>query len=273
MDTRLSLLLVLLVAVLEVWLFTMTTTNRRALALMEHVLFLHYLVLYLLAWYISTRAGYLSKPKTVARLAFVTIILVSVQWLVFLRVFLRVLLGVVFVDQELTYITSISNTCLSIIIFTSTALVVIDVLALLVRKILWGGVEWNKIMPVNSDIQLRSSLGFFISVALTVCWLCGHVMFHSGEVDHPSPGACTKSERDDHSSAFGHPPGWVQGWASAAAHRGGGEYAGGGCSGDYGRSGGGWQRAEPLSCPTASELHQVQIWSLCHRCVYGEMLL
>ena len=183
--TRLSLLFLLLVAVVEVWVFTRETVNRRVKALRLHVFALQELLTFLLVWYIWSRVGYLFKPadwfslNSVVRLVFVTILGFAQCCII---------LGVVFVGQEPAYVTSISNACLGIVIFMFTALVVTDALSLLVRKLLCRGVEWKKLMSANSEIQLRTSLALLISVALTFAGFVGISRFTVERLTIPVQG-------------------------------------------------------------------------------------
>ena len=128
----LSLLFLLLVAVVEVWVYYMER-NRRVKALRIHVFTLQELGVSLLSWYIWKRVRRFFKSGN----SFSVSTLVRAVVLLFLGFsHTAIVAGLFFVDREPANVTKLGTTCLGVAIFIGASLLGIDIASFSVRKLL-----------------------------------------------------------------------------------------------------------------------------------------
>ena len=180
----LSLLFLLLVVAVEIWVFTMET-NRRLKALRIHFFTIQELVTFLIVWYIWKRVTYIFKSGN--RFSFIS--LIKIAFFVLLGFAqLCIVVGLLFVGQEPAYISSISNTCLGVVIFLFGSLAAVDCLSFIVRKILCRGSQRQDKTTVRAEIQARSLLAFIAAVVLTFTGLVGMSRFTVEKITVPIKG-------------------------------------------------------------------------------------
>lgn len=180
----LSLLFLLLVVAVEVWVFTMET-NRRVKALRIHFFTIQELVTFLVVWYVWKRVAYIFKSGN----GFSFNSLIKIVFFVLLGFAqICIVVGLLFVGQEPAYISSISNTCLGVVIFLFSSLVAVDCLSFIVRKIFCRGSQWQDKTTVKTEIQLRSLLAFIAAVIFTFTGLVGMSRFTVERVTVPIKG-------------------------------------------------------------------------------------
>ena len=181
--TYLSLLFLLLVAAVEVWVFT-TESNRRVKALKIHFIALQELITFLIVWYIWKRVTYLFKSgnafslSSVVRAAFALLLGFAQAGLV---------VAFVFVGQEPAYVTSISSTCLGVVIFIFTCLVIVDVPSYVVRTVFFRG-SLEATTLVRTEIKWRTLLAFVGAVGLTFAGVIGMSRFTVERLTIPIQG-------------------------------------------------------------------------------------
>ena len=148
-------------------------TNRRVRALRIHVFVVQELAVSAAVWYIWKRITYTFKSgnafsvNTAVRVGCSLILGFSQA---------AIVVGLVFVGREPAYVTRISNTCLGIVIFVSTSLLMTDIVAFSLRKILscasskFTGKEG---LSVKTEIKWRTLVALALAVGLSFAGVVG----------------------------------------------------------------------------------------------------
>ena len=179
-----SLLFLLLLAVVEVWVFCMET-NRRVKALRLHIFTIQELLVSAAAWYIWKRISYILKSgralssTKVVKAAFILLLGFAQMCIV---------AGLVFVNQDPSYITKISNHCLGVVVFIGSCLGIADIISFFVRRIFCRGSRTWKEGTVKMEIKLRTIFALAASLGLTFAGLVGVSRFTVERLTIPIQG-------------------------------------------------------------------------------------
>lgn len=182
--TCISLLFLLLVVVLEIWVFFMET-NRRVKALRLHVIAVQELFVCATSWYIWKRVRYVFKSgnslsiSTAVRIACILLLVFAQACIV---------AGNALVYREPTHLTRISKTCLGVVLFIGTCLAITDVFSLSVRALCCRGNEWREVLSVKTEIKWRTFLALVAAAALTFAGVIGMSQFTVEKLTIPIKG-------------------------------------------------------------------------------------
>lgn len=182
--TYLSLLFLLLVVVIEIWVFCMET-NRRVKALRVHVFTVLELLVWALVWYIWKRVTYIFKSgnalsvSSVVRATFFLLLGFAQACIV---------VGFIFVNREPAYVTKISSNCLGVVILLGTCLGIMDIISFFVRVVVCRGSERKKDVSLKTEIKWRTLLAFVAAVGLSFAGLVGISRFTVEKLKIPIQG-------------------------------------------------------------------------------------
>ena len=160
-------------------------TNRRVKALRIHVFTVQELLVAAGVWYIWKRINYIFRASkalsitTVVRAAFLLLLGFAQACII---------VGLVFVNQEPSYITKTSNHCLGVVIFIGTCLGIADFISFSVRRVFFrGSGAWKK-GTVKTEIKLRTMFALAASLGLSFAGLVGVSQFTIEKLTIPIRG-------------------------------------------------------------------------------------
>ena len=181
----LGLLVLLAVAAVEVWVYSMEG-NRRVRALRLHVLSFHQLLVSAGGWYVWRRVTRVFRPgsnflsASTAVRALLMAVLGSAQ--------LSVMLGLLFVDREPALVTRISSTCIGIAAFLWTSLFLTDLASYCIGKTFFPSIRKGGKRLERSKGKWKLLVALVAAVGLSFGGLLGVAQFTVEKLNIPIRG-------------------------------------------------------------------------------------
>lgn len=181
---HLSLVFLLLVVLLEVWVFYMET-NRRVRALRLHVLTLQELSVTGAVWYTWKRIAYIFKSgntfsaNTIVRGVFFLHLGFSQA---------AIVLGLVFIGQDPSYVIIISKMCLGVTIFIAFSILAVDLIAFCLKRAFCSESEGDKMMSTKTEMRWRTLFALITAATLSFAGVVGVSLLTIERVNIPVRG-------------------------------------------------------------------------------------
>ena len=184
----LSIASLLVIVGVETWVFSLER-NRRIKAFRVHLYVVVEFLTFLMVRYIWRRMAHLVKfggifslGSLVKVVLLVALLLAQFTWIA----------GFFLVGADPHIVSTVSTVCLGIVIFLTTALVIMDICSFIVRKILCRGCEGNQRTADSTEIKIRTLLALFCAVILAYSGLVGMSRFTIEHVTVPVKGLSPK---------------------------------------------------------------------------------
>lgn len=181
---RLSVLFLLLVVLLEVWVFYMET-NRRVRALRLHVLCLQELSVTAAVWYTWKRVKFIFQSSktlsvnTIAKGVFFVHLGFSQA---------AIVLGLVYIGPEPLYVTRISQMCLGVTVFIALSILAVELVSYCIRKVLCVKSAENEAISVKTEIRWRTLFALVTAAVLSFAGMLGVAQLAVEKVNIPLSG-------------------------------------------------------------------------------------